>query len=287
MGIIVPQTLYLPVTSMDKTQQIVSVLAVCASILLAGMIITYKPGIVTEFTEFRFPVGVSAAPTYSTVAALDTTVTPKTMSISGTGVINVKSDQAKIVLGVYTEGKSAGAAIDENAALMTQVIAALKQLGFVDADMKTTTYGVSPTYNWEIQSVVGYQVTNTIELTVKDLSKVGPAIDAAAAAGANRVDSISFGISDATAQAMKLEAYTLAIKDAEAKSGVITTGLGVKITGVQSITESAYYPYTEYRSYDTAAGSSVKSSTPVIAGKLSITVTLNVVYLIDQVSSSG
>ena len=266
---------------MDKTQQIVSVLAVCASILLAGMIITYKPGMVAEFTEFRFPVGVSAAPTYSRVAALDTTATPKTMSISGTGVINVKSDQAKIILGVYTEGKSAGAVIDENAALMTKVIAALKQMGFTDADMKTITYGVSPTYNWEIQSVVGYQVTNTIELTIKDLSKVGLAIDAAAAAGANRVDSISFGISDTTAQAMKLQAYTLAIKDAKAKSDVITSGLGVTVTGVQTINESVYYPYTEYRSYDVAAGSSVKSSTPVISGNLSITVTLNIVYLID------
>jgi uncharacterized protein YggE len=265
---------------MEKTQQIVSVLAVCASILLAGMIITYKPGMVAEFTEFRFPVGVSAAPTYSTVTALDTTTTPKTMSISGTGVINVKSDQAKIVLGVYTEGKSAGAAIDENAALMTQVIAALKQMGFTDADMKTTNYVVSPTYNWEIQSVVGFQVTNLIELTVKDLSKVGPAIDAASAAGANRVDSIGFGISDATAQAMKLQAYTLAIKDAKAKSDVITSGLGVSITGVQSITESSYYPYTEYRSYDVASSSAGKASTPVISGNLSITVTLNIVYLI-------
>jgi uncharacterized protein len=280
MGIIVPRASSHSVISMEKTQQIVSVLAVCASILLAGMIITYKPGMVAEFTEFRFPTGVSAASTYSTVAALDTTSTPKTMSISGTGVINVKSDQAKIVLGVYTEGKSAGAAIDENAALMTQVIAALKQMGFTDADMKTTSYGVSPTYNYEIQSVVGFQVTNLIELTVKDLSKVGPAIDAAAAAGSNRVDSISFGISDATAQAMKLQAYTLAIKDAKAKSDVITAGLSVSITGVQSITESAYYPYTEYRSYDVAAGSAGKASTPVISGNLSITVTLNIVYLI-------
>jgi uncharacterized protein YggE len=268
---------------MDKTQQVVSVLAVCASIILAGMIITYKPGIVAEFTEFRFPVGVSAAPTtYSTIAALDTSASPRTMSISGTGVVNVKSDQAKVVLGVYTEGKSAGAAIDENAARMTQVIASLKAMGFTDDNMKTTSYGVSPTYNWELQTVVGYQVTNLIEVTINDLSKVGPAIDAAAAAGSNRVDSISFGISDATAQTIKLQAYQMAIADAKAKSDVITSGLGVTVNGVQSISESYYMPYTAYRSYDmSGAGESAKPTTPVLQGELSVTVTLNIVYLIE------
>lgn len=267
---------------MEKTQQVVSVVAICASILLAGMIMTYKPGIVAEFTEFRFPTGVSAAPnTYSTVTALDTSATPKTMSISGTGVVNVKSDQAKIILGVYTEGKSAGVAIDENAALMTQIIAALKAMGFKDENMQTTSFGVSPTYNWEIQSVVGYQVTNLIELTVSDLSKVGPAIDAATAAGANRVDSISFGISDATAQAIKLQAYTLAINDAKAKSDVITSGLGVTVTGIQSISESYYVPYSSYRSYDVGVSAEGKASTPILQGNLSVTVTLSIVYLIE------
>jgi len=269
---------------MEKTQQVVSVLAVCASILLAGMIITYKPGMVTEFTEFRFPTGVSTAlgaTSYTNVAATDTSSTPKTMSISGTGVISVKTDQATVILGVYTEDKSAGNAIEENAALMTAVINALKQLGFTDDDMKTTSYGVTPTYNWEINSVVGYQVTNLIELKIKDLSKVGPVIDAAAAAGANRVDSISFGISDATAQTMKLQAYTAAINDAKAKSDIITSGLDVTITGIQSITESYYYPYTEYRSYNAAISSSGKASTPVLSGNLSVTVTLNIVYLIE------
>ncbi len=245
------------------------------------MIMTYKPGIVEQFTEFRFPVGVSAAPTTYSTTALDTSSTPRTMSISGTGVVNVKSDQAKVVLGVYTENKLAGAAIDENAATMTQVIAALKAMGFTDEDMKTTSFGVSPTYNWDIQSVVGYQVTNLIEVTIKDLSKVGSVIDAASAAGANRVDSISFGISDASVSAIKLQAYNLALDDAKAKKAVLELGLGVKVVGVQSVSESYYYPYQDYRSYDSAVAGGAKSSTPIIQGKLSITVTLNIVYLIE------
>jgi hypothetical protein len=119
-----------------------------------------------------------------------------------------------------------------------------------------------------------------IQIKIKDLTKVGPAIDAATTAGANRVDSIGFGITDETASAMRLQAYTAAIADAKAKSDVITAGLGIHITGVQSVNESVYYPTADYRSYDMAASAS-KTSTPVLSGNLSVSVTLSIVYLIE------
>jgi uncharacterized protein YggE len=283
MGIIEPRRVFLPVINMDKTSQAATVLAVCASILLAGMMIAYKPGMIAGATEFRFPTGVPPAlgvPS-STVAATDTSTNPKTLSVTGTGVINVKANQATVSLGVYTEEKVASAAIDENAATMTAVIAALKQLGFTDDDMQTTTYTVYPNYNYDVRQVVGYQVTNMIQIKIKDLTKVGPAIDAATTAGANRVDSIGFGITDETASAMRLQAYTAAIADAKAKSDVITSGLGIHITGVQSVNESIYYPVVDYRSYDISAAGSAKPSTPVLSGNLSVSVTLSIVYLIE------
>jgi hypothetical protein len=268
---------------MEKTSQAATVLAVCASILLAGMMIAYKPGMVADVSEFRFPTGVPpalGATGFSKVAATDTGTNPKTLSISGTGVINVKANQATVSLGVYTEDKLANTAIDENAVKMTAVITALKKLGFTDNDMQTTTYTVYPNYNYDVRQVVGYQVTNMIQIKIKDLTKVGSAIDAASTAGANRVDSIGFGITEETASAMKLQAYTAAIADVKAKSDVITSGLGIHITGVQSVNESSYYPIVDYRSYD-AASSGAKVSTPVLSGNLSVSVTLSIVYLIE------
>ncbi len=265
---------------MEKTQQVVSVLAICASILLAGMVIAYQPGVAAEF---RFPTGVASGLSstgYTNVAATDSE-TPKTLSISGTGTIYVKANQATVILGVFTENDVASVAIEENAAAMTRVIAALKQLGFTDDDITTTSYGVSPVYNYEVYKVVGYQVTNLVEVKMTDLDMVGTAIDAATEAGANRVDSVSFGLTDAAADEMKLQAYTAAIADAKAKAEVITEGLDVTITGVQSITESYYYPYSAYRSYDVAYAAGEKSSTPIMEGNLSVSVTLNIVYLID------
>ena len=283
MGIIKRPDSCISVNIMEKTRQAATVLAVCASILLAGMIIAYKPGMVADITEFRFPSGVppalGATGFSSTGVTTDTGTNPRTLSVSGTGVINVKANQAMVTLGVYTEDKLASTAIDQNAVTMTAVIAALRQLGFTDANMQTTNYGVTPNYNYEVRQVIGYQVTNIIQIKITDLTKVGPAIDAATSAGANRVDSISFGITQETTSAIKLQAYSAAIADAKAKSEVITNGLGIKITGVQSVTESVYYPVVDYRSYAPAAEG--KASTPVLSGNLSVTVTLNIVYLIE------
>jgi uncharacterized protein len=264
---------------MEKTQQIVSVLAVCASILLAGMIMAYKPGMTAEFTGFKTPTGVSSSPTtYSAVTTLDTAATPRTMSLSGTGTVNVKADKAVIILGAYTEGKQASTTIDENAALMTNIIKALKEAGLTDSNIETTAYTVYPNYNYDVRMVIGYQVTNLVKVEVTDLNKVGAIIDAASAAGANRIDSVGFGLKDATMAQMKLDAYGLAISDAKAKSTVITGGLGVKIVGIQTISESSYYPPIYYTGIYAEAG---KSSTPIMNGSQSVTVTLSIVYLIE------
>jgi uncharacterized protein len=264
---------------MERTQQVVSVLAICASILLAGMVIAYQPGVAAEF---RFPTGIAGGVTtsgYTNVAAESDV--PKTMSISGTGTVYVKANQATVILGVFTENDVASVAIDDNAAAMTKVIAALKQLGLTDDDITTTSYGVSPVYNYEVYKIVGYQVTNLVQVKLTDLNMVGSVIDAATGAGANRVDSVSFGLTDAAADEMKLHAYTAAIEDVKAKAGVITKGLGVSITGVQSISESYYYPYTAYRSDISYASAGEKASTPIMEGNLSVSVTLNIVYLIS------
>jgi hypothetical protein len=263
---------------MDRTQQAASILAICASILLAGALIAYTPRL-SRGAEFRFPVGIPPSLGASTSAGDVSSSDLKTLSLSGTGKVTAKASQATVAIGVYTEDRLAGTAIDENAGLMTDVIAAIKALGFTDEDIQTISYVVYPMYDWEAKQVISYQVTNMVQVKVLDLDKLGPVIDAAAAAGANKIESITFGLSDELANQLKLDAYVAAIADAESKANVITTNLGITITGIQSVSESSYYPYTPYRSYSTADAAT--SSTPILEGTLSVTVTLNIVYVIE------
>ena len=104
-------------------------------------------------------------------------------------------------------------------------------------------------------------------------------IDAASAAGANKVESISFGLSDVSAKNIKLSAYQAAIADAKAKASVITQNLGIAITGVQSVSENFYYPQIDYLKAPVyESGATV--TTPILQGNIGVTVTLNIVYLI-------
>jgi uncharacterized protein YggE len=204
---------------------------------------------------------------------------PRTLSLSGTATVYAQPNQAVVNIGAYTEEKTASAAIDENAGIMTAVLNAIKGQGVKVENISTAYYMVTPNYSYDAKMVISYQVTNMMQVKVSDLSKVGAIIDAASAAGANKVDSVSFGLSDAAANNLKLSAYKAAIIDAKAKVSVITQNLGVTITGVQSVNENFYYPQIDYMK-GLAPTSGAMASTPILQGNVSVSVTLNIVYLI-------
>ena len=186
MGLIAAIIYYLSVNMMSRTQQAASVAALCLTILMAGLFIAYKPGMPADDTTKTGPLipGTGIGSTgYKSITEGTTPI--KTMSVSGTGTISVKANQAIIVLGVYTEGKLASTAIDENSVLMNEVVKVLKAAGITEDNMQTMGYNVVPIYNWEVRMNIGYQVTNSLQIKVNDLTKVGAVIDAASAAGAN------------------------------------------------------------------------------------------------------
>jgi uncharacterized protein YggE len=118
-----------------------------------------------------------------------------------------------------------------------------------------------------------------IQVEIQDLDIVGDVIDVAGAAGANRVDGVSFDLSDDLKESLKLDAYVAAIQDAEAKANIITETMDLDIIGVQSVTESSYSPpkvFVEYADESRSFG----ASTPIIEGSLSVDVQLHIVYLI-------
>jgi len=270
---------------MNKTQQVFAVTAICLSIIMAGAIIAYKPGTIDNNgaesdQSFRFPTGVgpslgSGAYTYQGEEA-----PAKTISISGAGSSLAKANLAKVTLGAQTKDPSASEAIEDNAAIMSEIIQVLKGMGFTDDDLQTTGFSVYPDYNWDTREVTGYTVSNLVEVTIENLDLVGPVIDAAGAAGANQVQGIRFELSDSVREELKMQAYVTALEDAEEKANVIADTLDLTITGVQSVTESSYSPARTYKTMPEAdfAGS---SNTPIIEGSLTVTVNVHIVYLIE------
>ena len=218
------------------------------------------------------------------ILATDGTATPPehTISVTGTGKVVLSPDIADLRLGVSANAGTVKAAREAAAARMTAVIAALKQLGIAEADIQTTTLSLQPTYDYSGSTnpprITGYVLSNAVAVTIRDLAKVGDAIDDSLAAGANSLDSVAFRVSDQAAA--EGQARTAAMTEAKAKAQTLASAAGVSISGVASIAEAvAPVPYPiYYGAAGSAAGKDV--ATPVQPGTNEITVTVTVVYLI-------
>jgi uncharacterized protein YggE len=278
---------------MNKNQQAFAVSAVCLSIIMAGAIIAYKPEVVDQTgglpLGFRYPSGVGVSqgvPTLytETSSTLSSEDIERTISLTGAGIASATADEATIRMGVEVTKDSAAEAIADNADSMAAVIDALMLAGVSEEDIKTTSYSVYPQYDWteDGRILLGYTVTNMVQVTVKDLDVVGVVIDAAGRSGANRMDGISFGLSDTKTQELKNAAYVLALGDATDKAALIADTLGLTISGVQSVTENSYVPVratVDYAESGSDMALSSRAPTTIISGDLSVSVNVHIVFL--------
>ena len=206
----------------------------------------------------------------------------KIIHVSGSGMATAQADEATVILGVQTEDKTASQASKRNAVLMISIINALKDLGLTEEGMKTISYSVFPVYSKSNYSeIVGYRVINMISVRVEKIDLVGTVIDVATENGANRIQGVSFGLSVEKQEELKREAYLAALRDAESKASLIADALNITITGVYSISESVYQPYRPYYEYRYAVAGAETPTTPILEGKLSVSVTVQVAYLFE------
>ena len=269
----------MPDEEMSLKRQYVYVVAICLSVIVAGAIIAYNPFQEKESENvFKFPAGIppSLGTGYATSLGEGDV---NSIQVSGQGSASAKATQATLTLGAWTEDPVAAEAVEDNALLMTSVIDAIMGLGIEEDKIKTVTYSVGTDYDWETRTVRGYRVTNMIQIVVEDIDIVGEVIDVAAAAGANSIQGISFGISDEEAEALANDAYVLALQNAQGKADLIASTLDLEITGVLYVSESSYAPYTAYRSVsESAMDSGFAAPTPVIEGTLSVSVSVQVAF---------
>ncbi len=235
-------------------------------------------------------VGLLAGPALAAVIAPRTyPVTPgaasdqaveHTISVAGSGKVTVIPDMATIRLGVVIERKTAKEAREAAAVAMTKVVDAVRKLGIADKDIATANVSLNPVYDYPTNAtpkIRGYQLNNTITITVRDLDKVSDILDNGVIAGANSVDGISFDVADrAAAEANAREA---AVKDAKAKADTLANGLGVRITGVASVSESVSTPVWYEPAYG-AVTADRAAETPVLPGSTDVVISVQVSFLI-------
>ena len=209
------------------------------------------------------------------------TINEHTISVSGTGKVTLSPNTADLRLGVVASGRTVKVVRAQAAATMSAVVAALKKLGIADKDVQTSWVSLQPTYDYNVGSsapkITGYQFSNAVTVTIRDLDKVGDAIDGSLAAGATTLDGITFRVADEAAA--ESQARTAAMTDAKAKAQALASAAGVAIAGVASISETvAPTPYPIF--YGAAQAAGKDATTPIQPGTTDISITVAVVYLI-------
>jgi uncharacterized protein YggE len=199
----------------------------------------------------------------------------RTITVVGVGKVKGTPDVADLSIGVQAQAGSAADALATVNDRAQKVLGVLHDAGVDDADIQTTDLSITPTYD-DHQHVEGYQAANTVVARIRDLSKAGGIVDAAAAkAGDNIVlQGITFSIDDDSA--LLAAARTKAVKRARAQAGQLADAAGVSVGDVLTIDENTTTSPVDNRAAD-AAGA---ASAPVSPGTETLSVTATVVFAI-------
>lgn len=164
---------------------------------------------------------------------------PPTLSLTGQGIVQAAPDLATLTIAVVTDARTARDAVSANSAAMDKVRATLAGLKIAPRDLATSGFSVQPRYssgrNGENLAINGFQARNGLRVKVRDVSQLGPVLDAVISDGANQVSGLSFELAD---PAPRLdEARTKAVEDARRKAELYAKAAGMTLGRLVSITE--------------------------------------------------
>ena len=228
---------------------------------------------------FAAAASAPAALAQAAPPAAETLFRATTLNLGAYGETRVAPDMATITLGVMVEAPSAQAAMQQNAARMNQVIAALKKAGIAERDIQTSGLNLNPQYAYEQNTppkLVGYQASNQVTIRVLELSRLGAAVDATVNAGANQVHGISFGLKDPTAA--ENAAREAAVKALVAKAELYARATGHKVARLVSLSEGGGYAPQPPVPMAAMVRMDKSESTPVSGGELSVRVDVTGLY---------
>jgi uncharacterized protein YggE len=205
-----------------------------------------------------------------------------TIVVPGRGTVVVSPDVANLRLGVVVVRPTAGDARQAAAAVMTAVVDALVAGGVDRRDLRTSLISLDAVRDYSSERgprVTGYQLSNAVEATIRQIDTSGALIDAALAAGATSMDGLSFRLADPR-EALG-EARRRAVADARSRAETLATEAGVTLGRVVAIVEGGLAepgpprPIGELRMH-----ASADVTTPLEAGTDELAVSLKVTFAI-------
>lgn len=216
-----------------------------------------------------------------------------TISVSGEGEVTAVPDIATITITLRESAKTVPAAQKLVESKITKATEAVDKIGVDKKDVKTLSYNVNPKYEYTNpvyngvympakQTLVGYEVTETVQIKVRNVDSVGEVIGALGTANVTEISGPEFTIDDI--EKLQAEAKELAIKDAREKAKATARALGSGLGVVIQFSENTggYYPmYAKAGMAPMAQTEDASNRVTVPTGENTIKSNVSITYSID------
>lgn len=247
---------------------------------IKNTIVVLKSTVAVLLVALTVWVGVDV---FNKINTINNVPATNTITVSATSEVYAKPDLALNVFSVLSEAKTVGGAMQDNTTKMNTIIAFVKSQGVEDKDIKTINFNVSPRYEWDDEwrnrTLVGYEISQSLQVKMRDLTKVGDIIEGVANAGANQIGDLQFTIDNE--DALKEEARNSAIEEAKNNAKKLAEKLGIKLVKIISFSEGGYSPIPYYTATAMKEVSGMGVATPDIqTGENKISVTVSLIYQI-------
>lgn len=163
------------------------------------------------------------------------------ITVVGIGEVSLVPDVANINLGAEASAETVSEAKAEVDRQIGAVLTALRELGIADKDIQTSSYNiylerepVPVVREGEGNTQTRYHVSNTLQVTIRDIDIVGEVLDAVVEAGANQVYGVHFTVDDEEWQS---KARAEAVANARARAAELAELSGVELGDVLTVSE--------------------------------------------------
>ncbi|MDN4165776.1 SIMPL domain-containing protein [Cytophagales bacterium LB-30] len=207
-------------------------------------------------------------------------VLPPSISVVGEGKVKVNPDYVIISLGVDSEKMSAEEAKKANDAAIKRLLALSKEFKVQEKDSKTEYVNLSSYYKYE-EKVTVYRASQTVHITLRDLSSYDAFVTKVVAEGVNRINHIEFKSNKE--ESLQAEARVLAVKNAQEKAKAMAEALGQQIGKAIYIEENgAAMPVPMYeRANKMMMADSGEGGSSLAPGEIIITYSVSVRFVLQ------
>ena len=260
-----------PTTSRRLSGTSLLTLAVVVAVLLGGL------ALAVAFSN--------STPSRSNRSASCGAGTPK-LTVQGTGQATGTPDLLTIVVQVDTTGPSATAALAADNQEASGVVAAFTTGGVAQKDIQTSGLSLQPQYAYPkgIPTLTGYQVTNSITATLRDIAKAGTTIDGVVGVAGNAVQIESIGFSSSNPSVIEDQARARAATQAVLRAKSLAKGAGSSLGPVCSVTDQTQITNSSTNvGFASASPASGDVAVPIESGSQTQSAQVSLVYALEPI----